>query len=195
MTHVNFFGQSSIELLARLQAGDTDAQDALLARYLPRLQRWASGRLSRGLRTMRETGDLVQEVLIAALPHLPSLEIRTEAALQDYLRRAVRNRIIDLHRRSGRRPVRQTMPDADAVVAQDASPLERAIGVEALERYERALDRLSPDDRQTVFLRVEFDLDWAELAEQTGKPTPDAARMAFKRAVRRLAGEMSDEPV
>lgn len=38
---------SSLTLLERAQAGDRAALDPLIARYLPRLQRWASGRLPR----------------------------------------------------------------------------------------------------------------------------------------------------
>jgi hypothetical protein len=38
---------SSLTLLERAQAGDRAALDLLVARYLPRLQSWASGRLPR----------------------------------------------------------------------------------------------------------------------------------------------------
>src|SRR5215510_10681994 len=37
--------ESSFALLMRARDGDSDARDALFARYLPRLQRWAHGRL------------------------------------------------------------------------------------------------------------------------------------------------------
>src|ERR1700694_3180459 len=103
--------ESSVDLLMKAQSGDEEARNELLARYLPRLQRWASGRLPSGVRTMLDTGDLVQDAVINALRHLNPLEIRTESALQVYLRRAVNNRIIDLYRRAGRRPARQELPE------------------------------------------------------------------------------------
>src|ERR1700732_741975 len=90
----------SVDLLLQAQSGDEDARNRLLPRHLPRLQRWASGRLPWGLRTMLDTGDLIQDAIIRALPHLSSLEIRTEHAFQFYLQRAVKNRIIDLHKRA-----------------------------------------------------------------------------------------------
>lgn len=191
MAHVThtIVPQSTIVLLYKAQSGDTSARDQLLERYLPRLQRWASGRLPASYRTMRTTGDLVQEAIISALPHLATLEIRTDAAFQDYLRRAIRNRIIDLHRRKGREPHRTPVPDN--LVARDASPLEQAIGAEALERYDSALAGLSDDDQQAIFLRVELGLSWGEIAAEMEKPSPDAARVATTRALRRLAGEMS----
>ena len=179
---------SSVDLLLKAQSGDGEALNELLARYLPRLQRWASGRLPSGVRTMLDTGDLVQDAVMNALRHLNTLEIRTESALQVYLRRAVNNRIIDLYRRAGRRPARQELPEDAA--AGGPSPLEAAIGAEALECYERALARLKDDDRQAIVLRVELGLDFQEIGTQLGKPSPDAARMAVARAIARLAEEM-----
>ena len=72
----------SVELVVRAQSGDAQALNQVLKRYLPRLKRWASGRLPWGLRTMLDTNDLVQEALIKALPHIATLEIRTDRALQ-----------------------------------------------------------------------------------------------------------------
>src|ERR1700687_5410658 len=91
---------SSVDLLLKAQSGDQDALNRLPARYLPRLHRWASGRLPSGVRTMLDTGDLVQDAVINALQHLDTFEIRTQGALQAYLRRAVNNRVTDLYRRA-----------------------------------------------------------------------------------------------
>lgn len=179
---------SSVELLVKAQSGDGEALNGLLARYLPRLKRWASGRLPAGMRTMLDTSDLVQDAVINALRNLDTLEIRTEGTLQAYLRRAVNNRIIDLYRRAGRRPARQEMPEDAASPA--ASPLELAIGAEAVESYERALATLSGADQEAIVLRVELGLDFEEIAAQLGKPSADAARMAVTRAIARLANEM-----
>ncbi len=179
---------SSVDLLIKAQSGDAQALDRLLARYLPRLRRWATGRLPAGVRTMRDTGDVVQEAVISALRHLNTLEIRTDGALQAYLRRSVHNLIIDLHRRKNRRPRRDEMPD-DAI-APGTSPLEAAIGAEALENYERALACLREEDRHAIVLRVELGLDYQEMATQLGKASSDAARMAVTRAIVRLADQM-----
>jgi RNA polymerase sigma factor (sigma-70 family) len=179
---------SSVDLLLKAQSGDEDALNRLLARYLPRLQRWASGRLPWGLRTMLDTGDLVQDAIVNALPHLKQLEIRTDGALLSYLRRAVKNRVIDLHKRAGRRPVREEIPDnAEAACA---SPEASAIAAESLERYERALASLRNEERQAIVMRVELGLDYDEMATQLGKPSADAARMAVTRAIVRLADRM-----
>ena len=179
---------SSVELLTRAQAGDDLALNDLLGRYLPRLRQWASGRLPANMRTMLDTNDLVQDAIINALRRLDTIEIRSEGALQAYLRRAVKNRIIDLYRRSSRRPRRDDLPD-DAV-AVGPSPLEQAIGAEALDAYERALEAMSDADREAIVLRLELGFDFHEIADMLGKSTPDAARMAVSRAIDRLADTM-----
>jgi RNA polymerase sigma-70 factor (ECF subfamily) len=179
---------SSVDLLVKAQSGDGEALNDLLTRYLPRLKRWASGRLPANMRTMLDTADLVQDAVINALRNLNTLEIRSEGTLQAYLRRAVINRIIDLYRRAERRPTRGEMPE-DATSAA-TSPLEAAIGAEAVESYERALARLTDDEREAIVLRVELGFSYQEIAEQLGKPSADAARMAVSRAIARLADEM-----
>ena len=183
---------SSVELLVKAQSGDDEALNRLIERYLPRLTRWASGRLPAGMRSMLDTNDLVQDAIVNALRNLNALEIRSEGTLQAYLRRAVNNRIIDLYRRAGRRPRREELPES--AIAPGTSPLEAAIGAEAIESYERALEALSDEDREAVMLRVEFGYSFQEIADQLGKPSADAARMAVTRAIARLADQMQSKP-
>ena len=66
-----------------------------------------------------------------------------------------------------------------------------AIGQEALERYEAALARLRPEDREAIIIRVELGCPYAEVAAALGKPSAAAAHMAVSRALIRLAEEMS----
>lgn len=180
--------ESSVELLRRVRDGDKDALEALLRRYVPALRRWARGRLPRWARDLAETEDLVHDTLIKSFRRLDTFEYRREGALQAYLRQAVLNRIRDECRRAGRRPAGT---DLDEGTPDDhASPLEEAIGVEAVEQYERALDRLSDDDREAIIARIEMGFSYGELAVMQGRPTPDAARVAVGRALVRLAEAM-----
>jgi RNA polymerase sigma-70 factor (ECF subfamily) len=179
---------SSLTLLERARAGDRVALDALIARYLPRLRRWASGRLPRWARDMADTQDLVQETLLQTFKRLEGFEPRGEGALQAYLRQAILNRIRDELRRAGRRPARTELDSQAEGGGQ--SPLEEAIGRETVERYERALARLGADDREAVVARIELGYSNEEIAELLGKPTANAARVAVQRAILRLAREM-----
>jgi|SRR6187431_2183213 len=179
---------SSVQLLARIRAGDSDALNRLMARHLPALQRWARGRLPYGVRDLEDTADLVQESVIQALKHLDHFDYRREGALQAYLWQAVYNRIRMEFRRKRSRPPRTELDSQQEDAA--ASPLEEAVGREALERYEQALARLKPEDREAVIAKMELDCSYAELARTLGKPSADAARMAVSRALLRLAEEM-----
>jgi RNA polymerase sigma factor (sigma-70 family) len=179
---------SSLTLLERAQAGDRAALDSLIARYLPRLQRWASGRLPRWARDMADTQDLVQETLFQTFKRIERFEPRGEGALLAYLRQAILNRVREELRRAKRRPPRSEL---DSQAEDNArSPLEEAIGQEALERYERALATLRREDRELVVARIELGYTNQEIAELLDKPTPNAARMAVERAIIRLAKEM-----
>jgi RNA polymerase sigma-70 factor (ECF subfamily) len=184
--------EASLDLLDRAKAGDSDALAVLMARYLPRLRRWASGRLPRWARDMADTEDLVQDSMLQTFKRIDKFEMRHEGALQAYLRQAVVNRIRDELRRAGRRPGMDTIdlhqPGADA------SPLETAIGREALARYERALARLRPEDRAAVVARIEMQCANDELAAVLAKPSANAARMAVERALVRLADQMRRDP-
>jgi RNA polymerase sigma-70 factor (ECF subfamily) len=180
--------ESSLDLIERAKAGDTHALDLLIARYLPRLQRWAHGRLPASARDLAETQDLVQETVFKAFKQIGRFDVRGEGALQGYLRQALVNRIRDEIRRVNRRAV---AVELDAQLQDEApSPLEQAIGSEALERYEQALNRLRPDDREVIVGRIELGLTYEELADATAKPSANAARMAAERALFRLAKEM-----
>ena len=180
---------STFVLVERAKAGDRDALDGLMARYLPALRRWASGRLPRWTRDLLDTDDLVQETMIRALNRIDRFESRHEGALQAYLRQAVVNRIRDEIRRGKRSPVETALDDNAADHA--ASPLEIAIGAEAVECYEAALARLRPEEREAIVARIEMDGSYQDVARALGKPSPDAARMAVSRALLRLAEEMS----
>jgi RNA polymerase sigma factor (sigma-70 family) len=176
--------ENTIELLDRVKQGDEEAVARLLERSLPPLRRWARGRLPSWARSLAETQDLVQDAVIRTLPRLKTFEARLPGSLQAYLRQAVANHIRDEIRKANARqaPVelRESQPDLAP------SPLEQAIGREGFERYEAALERLRPADREAIIARLELQQSYEEVAIALGKPTTDAARMAVSRAVKAL---------
>lgn len=180
--------ESSLELLERAKGGDAQALNRLLDRYLLPLRRWASGRLPRWARDLSDTEDLVQDALFKTLKHIGGFQPQHEGALQAYLRHAVMNRIRDELRRVRRRPAPETL-DGD-IASELTSPLDEAIGQEAINRYETALATLRDEERELIIARVEFERSYKDIAVMLDKPTPDAARMAVQRALVRLAIEM-----
>ena len=189
MTGEPMDAESSLELIERARAGDRDALEALLARYRPRLRRWASGRLPRYARDVTDTDDLVQDVLIGTVRNFGVFEHRGEWALQAYLRQAVSNRIRDQIRRAARTPAIDGLSDSSPT--PDASPLESAVGAETFRRYDAALARLDADEREAVIARIELGCSYQEIMALVDKPSADAARMMVSRALARLAQMMA----
>jgi RNA polymerase sigma factor (sigma-70 family) len=183
--------ETSVTLLGRARCGDADAREELLRRYLPRLRAWAHGRLPRWARDISDTDDIVHDAVTGVLRRLDSFEPRHDAALQAYFRDALWNRIRNELRRVSRQPSHSAL-NYD-LVSLEASPLERAIGREALDRYERALGSLDDVDRQALIGRLEMGSTYDELAGILGKATADAARKTVERALGRLAEAMNDD--
>jgi RNA polymerase sigma-70 factor (ECF subfamily) len=134
---------------------------------------------------MADTDDLVQDTMIRTLKQIDLFEYRTDGALQAYLRQAVMNRIRNEIRRARRHP--SPDPLDSGAPASDLSPLEALIGRQTVDAYEKALDDLSPQDREAVIGRVELGLSYEDLAKAMARPSADAARMAVGRALVKLA--------
>ena len=188
LTALQTDAEATLQLLQRARAGDLSAVDALMARYLPRLRRWASGRMPIWARDVADTDDIVQEAMLRTFARLDDFEPRREGALQAYLRQAILNRIRDeLRRAASRTPSIELDPHSPDL---GASPFEHAVGTEMAERYEAALASLSDDDREAIVARVELGGTYEEVAVALGKPSADAARMAVGRALLKLAEGM-----
>jgi RNA polymerase sigma-70 factor (ECF subfamily) len=180
----------TIDLLERFKQGDERAVELLVERSLPPLKRWARGRLPPWARNLAETQDLVQDAVIRALPRLKTFEAAHPGALQAYLRQAITNHIRDEIRKIKARPALTELPDGQPDLRP--SPLEEAIGREGVERYEAALARLRPIDREAIVARLELQQSYEEVAIALGKPSADAARMAVTRAMKNLIKTMDE---
>jgi RNA polymerase sigma factor (sigma-70 family) len=134
-----------------------------LLRYLPRLRRWARGRLPIWVRSATDTSDLAK-----------------------YLKTAVRNRIADEHRRALRWV---TSSEVDTLGSDRPSPLQCAIDAETERRYRAALAELNRRDRELIVAHLELDYSHAQLGCMIGR-SANAARMALCRAIGRLAERM-----
>jgi RNA polymerase sigma-70 factor (ECF subfamily) len=180
--------ESTMELVVRARGGDRLATEALLERCLPALRRWAHGRLPAIARGNLDTNDLVQDAALNLLKRIDLFEPRHVGAMQGYLRQSIINRIRDEVRRVGRLAPPVELPEDHA--SDRTSPLEAAIESEAYDRYRDALRKLDTKDRELVVARVEVQWSVGEIAQRFGMPSPDAARMAVTRAVRKLTDHM-----
>lgn len=187
---MNAAADSTEQLLHRIRIGDPHARERLLARYLPMLRRWAHGRLPTHARDLGDTEDLVQATLLRAIGRLDGFEYEGSGCFLGYLRHlllnVLRNEIRRSVARGGSTELSEALGDDDGI-----SPLEAAIGRERLRRYERALATLPQRQQELLVMRIEFGLDYDEIAAETTLGR-DAVRMAIKRAVAQLARTMGD---
>jgi len=180
--------EPTIELVVRARDGDRLAVEALLQRCLPGLRRWAHGRLPASARGSLDTSDLVQETVLHVLRRLDHFEPRHVGAMQAYLRQSVINRIRDEVRKVSRHPAAVELPTD--LVSDRTSPLEVAVQAEAYQQYREALGGLTSRDRELVVARIEAQWSVAEIAKRFEMSTPDAARMAVGRAIKRLTTKL-----
>ena len=178
-------------LLRRIWRGDARARDQLAQAYLPVVKRLAHGRLPGWARGLGDTDDVVSTTMEKALRNIETFEPRREGAFLSYLRQILFNEIGMQIRRAKARPVTEELDEQVASI--EPSPLEALLGRELMERYEFALDRLTPEQKEALILRIEMGLPYRMIAEALGTSSPDAARMLVARAMVRLERELRDD--
>ena len=165
------------------------ALEALCLRCLKSLTRYAAGRLPPAVRDMLDTQDVVLEAVQRGMSRLGDFEVRHPGALVAYMRTTLRNLIIDYLRATNTpaaaRGARRPAPGSNR------SPLERVLSEEQIALYDTALARLKPRDAALVTLKIDEQLSYDEIASRAGPCFGNAARVAARRAVLRLAHEMA----
>ncbi len=167
------------------------AIERVIATLLPFFHRWTHGRLPSYARRRLDTGDIVQEAIVGVLRNLGQIDTADPQALAKYLAIAIRNRIADEVRRASHGEVANRITDPPD---PRASPLDEAIDSESHRHYRVALLSLAADDQTLLVGRIELGLSFEELALVTRRHSPDAARIATRRAALRLARAMGREP-
>ena len=179
-------------LLQRLRNGDEGAATRFVERYAPFLNRVGRGRLPAWARSVSDTADIVQDTLIRTLRRIPTFEPKGDAAMRAYLRQTLINRVRDEVRRA--EVLGPMQPPSTDLPGDATSPLARAISQEELARYERGLGLLKASERDAIIGRLELGYSYEQLAGVLNRPTPEAARLAVRRALLRLAEVMDTKP-
>ncbi len=190
----------TLELVKRAQAGSDEALSTLFQRYYERVRRIVRIRLGSRLRSRMESGDILQDTFLSALGSFDHFEMRDEASFIQWLSRIAENQIRDAadYVKAAKRDVARevslagTGPDSDESVGIDpvASGMLPAdalsIGEQTL-LVEECLEKLTTEYRELVVLRDYVGMSWEQVAEATGRPSPDAARMKHATAMASLA--------
>ena len=177
----------SLELVRRVQAGDSTAWEDLYRRYHDGLLFAIRCRLGSGLRRWLQSEDILQSVVKDALGDLARFEPRGPGSLQHYLHVCVLNKIrskashFAARKRDGEPRVSGSV--LDALPGQDAGP--RYHDGPRYERLERGLEQLPEAMREVVLLRSVEGLRNEEAAAVL-KKTPAATSKLYHRALARL---------
>jgi RNA polymerase sigma-70 factor (ECF subfamily) len=174
--------QRDHELIARWKAGDEQAATELVERHAAALARFA---VSSGERS--DVDELVQDTFVRAFAALDSF--RGESSFRTWLFTIERRLLIDRRRTEKRRRDRTEIQEDDAATEYDA--LDSVVADETQQRLQRAVERLSPTQREVFALRVGEGLSYKEIADAVGT-TEGAARVHYHNAMRAVK-EFLDE--
>ena len=163
-----------LQLIAAWKAGDQRAATELVERHASALARFAA---SCGARD--EIDELVQDTFVKAFASLDGF--RGESGFRTWLFTIERRLLIDRLRAERRRPQSAELQDDSASTAHSA--LDNLVGGEAVQKVKRALDRLTPTQRDVFVLRVTEGLSYKEIADAVGS-TEGAARVHYHNAMR-----------
>ncbi|MFO1032398.1 MAG: sigma-70 family RNA polymerase sigma factor [Planctomycetota bacterium] len=186
---------TTFALVRRAQGGDRIALEALTERYYGRLGRIVRVRIGPQLRRHLETGDILAESFAKAIQIFDRFEMRDEGSLLRWLGQIAERKIRDandkLHaqkRAEPRQPPGGARPNVDdATVKSTFQPPELVADAEQVQRLEAAMDTLRAEQRELILAHDFEGLGWSEVAEACKLTSPDAARMAYGRAMAALA--------
>jgi RNA polymerase sigma-70 factor (ECF subfamily) len=162
------------ELIERWKAGDSRAATELVSRHADALARFA---VSSGERSDIE--ELVQDTFVRAFSSIDSF--RGESTLRTWLFTIERRLMLDRRRSEKRQRATVSVSPSDAVTEFDA--LDTLVAQEAESRVRKAVNSLSPTQREVFTLRVEQGMSYKEIAEIAGT-TEGAARVHYHNAMR-----------
>jgi len=160
------WGRNELEVVQELQAGSTEAFDALIQRYHAPVFRL----LSQMLGNSADAADATQEVFLKAFRGIRGF--RCSSSLKTWLYRIAVREALNRRRWWHRHQSRESSYDDTEkgcghalVAAQEPSPYDRCAAREAREAVHRALAMLPEAFRNAVVLRDIEDLSYEEVAE------------------------------
>jgi len=186
-------------LVALAKEGDEAAANQLCSVYGERVRRIIRLRLDPKLRPKLDSVDVVQDVLMLAFGRLNDFTYKDEGDLLRWLSRIAENRVRDIFDRfqADKRDIHREIPfkkegrNTDGRSFGAAEPMRTTTPSvimgkkEALDRLEKALDKLKPEYKEIIVLKRIEGLSHDEIAKKLGK-NAGAMRMLLARAMAAL---------
>jgi len=178
-------------LVERCLAGDDLAWDELVRLHTKRVY----GLCYRFTNSTTEAQDLTQEVFLRIFKSVKSFRA-DEGNFSTWLARLTRNLLIDHYRRTRQDrstdSIESQLPVLEEKLTATARPDGLVTGREARERLQSALQKLSPELRETVILRDLEEMEYREIAdvlripEGTVKSRLNRGRAELARVLRKV---------
>ncbi|MEM7317208.1 MAG: sigma-70 family RNA polymerase sigma factor [Planctomycetota bacterium] len=188
-------------LIEKARDGCTDARNDLIHDCRGYLLAVARSELDDAIRPKVGVSDVVQETLLRAEKGFGDFQGHEQQELLAWLRKILKNYVIDVRRKykaSEKRDVdrevllkiyESTRMPGMHPIDPEHTPATTASAKEELERLRTAIDSLSDEYRDVILARIWEKQSFVEIGETTGK-SPDAVRMLWNRAVKRLGAAM-----
>jgi RNA polymerase sigma-70 factor, ECF subfamily len=174
--------RTDLDLVARWKAGEQRAATVLVERHAQAVARFVA---SIGARS--DVDEVVQDTFVRAFASIDGF--RGESALRTWLFTIARRLVLDRRRAARRRGQQVAVQEGDVVTEFDA--LDGVVADETQLRLRRALERLSPTQREVFVLRVNEGMSYREIAE-TVDTTEGAARVHYHNAMRAIKEFLDD---
>lgn len=170
------------DLAAAARNGDQAATDQLMGAVYQLAVRYARARLGTFPGARDAAQDAAQEVCVAVLTSLPRYSDRG-LPFEAFVYRIASHKVADVQRGVMRRavPTDEIPDEADTA----ATPEDHALLNDQASEVWKLMERLSPQHREIVTLRVAVGMSAEETADALGM-TPGAVRVAQHRALARL---------
>ncbi len=170
-------------LIAQWKRGDQTAATQIVERHAGALARFAA---SAGVR--ERVDELVQDTFVRAFRSLDSF--RSDAALRTWLFTIMKRLILDRVRTERRQASVVELEEGHAVQAYDA--LDAMVADETAQRVRKAVDTLSPMQREVFLLRVTEGMAYGDIAAVVGS-TEGACRVHYHNAMRAIKEIIGDD--
>ncbi len=176
------------ERVVKAQEGDAKALRGLLEEARERLPAVVRSRLGKRLKAQVDAGGVVQETFTRALEALDRFRWQGTGSFDRWLASIAEHVILEAARKEEKRPRLALDPETPGSGVSPSKELRRE---ERFERLEKALDRLSPAEREAVLLSRIERLKVDEIARRLGR-SPDAVKQLLSRALKKLKESFGD---
>lgn len=186
--------------LEAARGGKKEAFGSLLESTRHWLQRLARRELVRDRSAKTSPSDCVQETFLEAHRAFATFKGTQRGEFLCWLRRILTHNLADYRRRYATRirdvsrelPLSQVHP-VPALVSREQPPGDSLQAEEQIQNLRTAVSDLPRDYRTVIHLRHDHGHSFAHIARVMGKPSQDAARKLWERALRTLRETIRDD--